>query len=153
MGVGACVLTVVILCLVLRGGLKESSVGLQYAIVGFGLALISPPLAVAAYSVLRDQELEAYRGQSLWVRAALCGAVYALLWALYIPLHQAGLTGEPYQWLFVAPFFIGVGGGAAFAAFDLDFGSGALHYCFFLLVTLVLRTMVGWAPVWAAVTS
>jgi hypothetical protein len=149
--VGGCVLVVLVLCLVLRSGLRDSAPGLQYIIVGVGLALISPPLAVAGYLVLRDPELEAYRGRSLWIRAALCGAAYALLWALYIPLRISEVTGEPYQWLLVAPVFIGIGGGAALAAFDLDYTTGAIHYCFFLIVTLMLRSVIGLPYVWAVI--
>ncbi len=138
---------VLLLCLVLRGVEDKTP------LIAIGLALIAPPLAVGGYSVLRDQELEAYRGRELWVRATICGAVYALLWALYIPLQISGLTGDPYQWLFVAPVFIGVGAGAAFSTFDLDFGSGALHYCFFLLVTLLLRSAIALPPIWTSAAS
>ena len=35
------------------------------------LLLISPPLVIAAYEVLRDDELEPYRGLPLDVRSAL----------------------------------------------------------------------------------
>jgi hypothetical protein len=34
------------------------------------------------------------------------------------------------------------------AAFDLEFGSGALHYCFYVLVTLMLRWAVGLDWLW-----
>jgi hypothetical protein len=140
-------LTVILLCFALRG--VEDKVPL----IVVGLAIISPPLAIGGYSVLREQELEAYRGRELWIRAALCGAVYALLWALYIPLHNVGLTGEPWQWLFVGPLFLGIGAGAAFLAFALDLTSGALHYSFFLLVTLLLRFAIGLPPVWSTTMS
>ena len=143
--VGAAIV-VLLLCFVLRGA--EQKVPL----VVVGLLIISAPLAVGGYSVLREQELEAYRGRELWIRAAICGGVYALLWALYMPLSSV-MTGEPYQWLFVAPLFIGIGAGAAFATFDLDFGSGALHYSFYLLVTLLLRAAIGLPPVWTSVSA
>ncbi len=139
---------VLLLCFALRGVSEKTP------FAAIGLLVISPPLAVAGYSVLRDQELGSYTGRELWVRAAICGAVYALLWALYIPLRMSGLlTGEPYQWLFVAPVFIGLGAGAAFSTFDLDFGSGALHYCFFLLVTLILRAAIAMPPIWSVAAS
>ncbi len=50
---------------------------------GIGLLLVSPPLAVAAYTFLRDDELEAYRGMQLYIRAAVCGLVYIILWAVF----------------------------------------------------------------------
>ena len=45
---------------------------LRYPLIGIGLLLVSPPLAVAAYTFLRDDELEAYRGMQLYIRAAVC---------------------------------------------------------------------------------
>ena len=44
----------------------------------------------------------------LWMRAALCGLVYAALWGLYYPLTPF-LSGEVWQWLFVAPVVVGAG--------------------------------------------
>ncbi len=118
--------------------------------IAVGLVIISPPLAAAGYTFLRDDELEPYRGKALWIRSALCGLAYAALWAAFWPLPAYGiLTGEAWQWLFVAPAFIAVGAGAAWACLDLDFGSGAMHYCFFLLVSMILRFALGLPPLWA----
>ncbi len=116
-----------------------------------GLAIISAPLAAAGYFFLRDDELlEHYRGRALILRSVLCGLVYAGLWGAYAPLPAYGIiSGEPWQWLYVAPAFICVGAAAAWAAFDLDFGSAAMHYCFFVLVCLVLRFAIGLPPLWA----
>ena len=122
--------------------------------IAAGLVILSPALAVAAYTFLRDDELEPYRGRALVVRAALCGLAYALLWAAYIPLPMYGIvTGEPWQWLFVAPAFVAVGAAAAWATLDLDFGSAAMHYAFYLVVTIVLRAAVGLPPLWAVATA
>ncbi len=112
-----------------------------------GLLIISPPLAVGGYFFLRNDELEAYSGKALWTRAAICALAYAALWGFYYPLAPY-LSGEVWQWLFVAPVFIACGAGAALALFDLDFGTGALHYSFYLLVTLMLRAATGLPPLW-----
>jgi hypothetical protein len=115
-----------------------------------GLCVVSPPLALAGYTFLRDDELEPYRGRALWIRVALCGLGYAALWGAFWPLPAYGIiSGEPWQWLFVAPVFVGVGAGLAFACLDLDFGSAAMHYCFYVAVTLALRFAVGLPPLWA----
>ncbi|HEV3138116.1 MAG TPA: hypothetical protein VGZ26_09430 [Pirellulales bacterium] len=116
-----------------------------------GLLIVSPPLAMAGYTFLRDDELlEPYQGKSLVIRASLCSLAYAALWGAYSPLPAYGIiTGEAWQWLFVAPVFIGTGAAAAYACLDLDFGSGAMHYCFYLLVTLLLRFAIGLPPLWA----
>ncbi|MGD9719934.1 MAG: hypothetical protein AB7O59_01820 [Pirellulales bacterium] len=119
-------------------------------VVIVGLAIISAPVAYAGYTFLRDDELEPYRGRALWLRVGLCGLAYAVLWAAYWPLPANGiLTGEAWQWLFVAPVFISLGAGVAWATLDLDFGSAAMHYCFFLLVCLLLRFALGMPPLWS----
>ncbi len=118
-----------------------------------GLAIISAPLAVAGYTFLRDDELEPYRGRSLYLRAGLCGLAYAALWGAYWPLPAYGIiTGEAWQWVFVAPIFISVGAAVAWATLDLDFGSAAMHYAFFVLVCLLLRFALGMPALWTVPT-
>jgi hypothetical protein len=58
------------------------------------------------------------------------------------------LTGEAWQWVFVAPIFVSIGAAVAWATLDLDFGSAAMHYAFFVLVCLLLRFALGMPPVW-----
>lgn len=111
-----------------------------------GLMLISAPLAAAGYTFLRDDELEPYRGRSLWIRTAICAVVYATLWGVYWPVSHY-MTGELWQWLFVAPIFICLGALTAYSCFDLDFGAAALHYTFFLLVTLALGWAMDFTPI------
>jgi hypothetical protein len=119
-------------------------------IVIAGLAIISAPLAVAGYTFLRDDELEPYRGRSLYLRAGLCGLAYAALWGAYWPLPTYGIiTGEAWQWVFIAPIFIAIGAAVAWSTLDLDFGSSAMHYCFYLLVCLLLRFALGLPALWS----
>jgi hypothetical protein len=112
----------------------------SWVVIAPVLALISPPLALAAYTFLRDDELEPYRGKALYIRAAICGIVYAMLWGGFEFVGAQGiLSAEMWTWLFVVPPFVVIGGLAALAAFDLDFGNGVLHYSFYALVTIALR--------------
>jgi hypothetical protein len=130
-------------------GLADSA---KYSLSAVGLLLVGPSLAVGGYFFLRNDELESYQGKSLWIRATICALAYAGLWGIYWYLKaQTGLPSDMYQWVFVAPVFIAAGGGLAFATFDIDFGSGALHYCFYLIVTLLLRAAIGLPPLWAAI--
>jgi hypothetical protein len=143
--VGSAIIATLVIAFVLRG--VENKV----PVIAAGLLLLSPPLAAAGYTFLRDDELEPYRARALALRATLCGLGYAALWGAYWPLASAGIiSGEPWQWLFVAPAFIGVGAGLSFASLDLDFGSAAMHYCFYVAVTLLLRFAIGLPPLWAA---
>jgi hypothetical protein len=139
-----------VLALAIAVMLRFMELGNSVPVIAVGLAVITGPLVFAAYTFLRDDELEPYRGRALVIRVGLCAAAYALLWAAYWPLPAYGvLSGEAWQWVFVAPIFISLGAGAAWATLDLDFGSAAMHYCFFLLVCLVLRFALGIPPLWA----
>jgi uncharacterized protein YbaR (Trm112 family) len=106
------------------------------------LLLLSPVLCMAAYVILRDDDLEPYAGQSLYIRAAICGAVYAALWGAFEYVGAYGvLSGELWTWLIVLPPFVLLGGLGALATFDLDFGTGVLHFGFYALVTILLRAV------------
>lgn len=115
-----------------------------------GLLLVSPPLVVAGYSFLRnDEDLSPYRGMALYLRAGICSAAYIVLWGIYsYAVGQHYLSGELWTWVYVAPPFFVVGGLAALASLDLDFGSGFFHYCFYLGVTILLRWLAGMGWVW-----
>ncbi len=113
-----------------------------------GLLLVSPPLVVAAYSFMRNDELEPYRGTALWVRAFLCSLGYVILWGVFGYLSSTMLSGELWEWLFVAPPLLAVGGVISFACLDLDYGNGFFHYAFYVLVTCVLRWVAGMGWVW-----
>lgn len=107
--------------------------------------LVAPPLAFAGYTFLRNDELEPYRGRELWIRVAACGAVYAVLWAVYAMLPWALNLKEfelP-QLLYVVPPFILAGAFAAYATFELDFLTGTIHYGMYLFVTVMLRVVGG----------
>lgn len=118
-------------------------------VTAIGLLAVSPPLVVAAYAVLRNQELEPYRGTALYVRSSLCALVYVALWGIFTLLVSRGwISGELYIWLIVVPPFAITGGLFALATLDLDFGDAMFHYGFYLLATLVLRWVAGMKWVW-----
>lgn len=113
------------------------------------LLVVSPPLVVGAYSVLRDEELEPYGGKELYLRSAACAVGYIVLWGMFSLLVNKGvITGELWTWVYVAPPFVLTGGLFAMAALDLDFGDGAFHYGFYLLATVILRWAAGLKWVW-----
>ncbi len=114
-----------------------------------GLLIVSPPLAVAAYPILRNDELEPHRGQSLYLRAAICAAGYVVLWGLFSWMASRGLiSGDVWVWAFVAPPFLAVGGLIAMGSLDLDYGDAVFHYGFYLLATIILRWAAGLKWIW-----
>ena len=103
-------------------GLAADRVALRYVLGGVGLLLASPALAVTAYTFLRDDELDAYRGTQLLVRAAVCGVVYMVLWAGFAYLKTTLGTISLPIWALVAPPFLIVG--AMAGKFSLRSGNG-----------------------------
>jgi hypothetical protein len=114
-----------------------------------GLMAISPPLTIAAYEILRDDEFEAYQGTELYLRAAACGLTYVAFWGVFSLLASRGLvTGDVLSWIYIAVPFLALGGLTAMGAFDLEFGDGVMHYSFYLVATLVLRWAAGMKWIW-----
>jgi uncharacterized protein YbaR (Trm112 family) len=119
------------------------------AAVIVGLVVVSPPLVIAAYAALRDEELEPYRGTALYIRSGICALVYVALWGVFSLLASRGIiTGDLWNWAFVVPAFAAAGGLAAFASLDLDYGNAMLHYGFYLIATVLLRWVAGMKWVW-----
>jgi hypothetical protein len=122
-----------------------------YLFCGLGLLVVSPPLAFAAYTFLRDDEMEPFPPKELYIRAASCAAAYVVLWAAfaYVASPSMGLlTAEAISWLVVAPPFFIIGTLVANVAMELEYGSAFLHYSFYLLMTLALRWVAGISWVW-----
>lgn len=105
-----------------------------------GGSLIALPCAWLGYAVIRDRELQPYRGRSLLLRSAICAAVYVVLWVAraYLPPEI-----DLWMWLYVGPVFVAIGAFAAFACFDFESGAAVTHFSLFLLVSAALRWIAG----------
>jgi hypothetical protein len=119
---------------------------------GAATLVVSFPLVLAAYLVLRDDELEPYRGMVLWIRVSICSVIYAALWAGFIFVPD-DFRAQGMYWLFIAPPFVLLGTATAWAALDLSPENAALHYTFYVLMTLLLRWLTGMPAVWSAATG
>lgn len=118
-----------------------------YALRGVGLLLVALPIVWAGYQVLRDDELEPYRGRSLYMRIGVCVFVYLLLWGVYA-LIPSDYTSAWYMWLVMAPPLLAVGFTAAYFCFDFDPTSALTHFLSFALVTLLLGMTAGLTMPW-----
>ncbi len=107
--------------------------------------VVALPCAAIGYAALRNRELEAFTGRGLWLRCLACAAVYAALWWVRGQL-PAEATSEMWQWLYIAPAFVLPGALAALVAFELDWGTAAAHFSFYVLFTALLRWLVGLTP-------
>jgi len=147
---GAAVLVV----LIVTWGMGRAGVFGSGPVCAVGLLLVSPPLVLAAYTFLRNEELEPYRGLALYLRSTACAAGYVILWGAYAYMSAMGLmTGELWSWIFVVPPFLIVGAMVALGCLDLDFGNGFFHYAFYVLVTVLLRWTAGLGWIWEVADS
>ena len=144
--IGGAVVAAIAWALVTRFVATEGT--LRYLLSGIGLLLVSPPLAAAAYGFLRDDELEAYRGMQLYIRAAVCAVIYIILWAGFAFVKDKLGTIELPYWFAVAPPFLCVGAAAGKFSFDLETANGFFHYAFYLAATMILGAIAGLGWAW-----
>lgn len=144
--IGAAVATVFLIALVLRFSVADKQATSFLMIMSLGAIVIAPPLALGGYAFVRNDELEPYRGQELWVRVGICAAVYAIIWGVIGIIDMYAFQGDgfslPMVVLFV-PLMAVAGAGIAHVSLDLDFFSGIMHYGLYLLVSVLLRLLVG----------
>jgi len=145
--IGGGILTVLVVALVLRSNYQGEDQEVPLLILTLGAIVLAPPIALGGYSFLRDDELEPYRDMPLYIRSAICGILYALIWGIlalmigYLFPEDPVLTTPALT--FVVPAMIAAGAFCANVCLDLTFGSGIFHYGLYLLVTVLLRLMLG----------
>lgn len=115
-------------------------------ILSAGAALLAGPLVLAGYWFLRNDELEPHKGSELALRVSICALIYAALWGGYALMKAKLFPNSPpemFHFAFIGPVFLAAGGATALATLDLDFGNGAIHYAFYLLVTVLFCFIIG----------
>ena len=139
------VLTVIVVAWLLGRTIDLSA---QPLMAGAALLVVSPPIVWLGYELLHNDELEPYRGRSLWIRVSICSVLHAGLWGVFA-LVPADFVANGWAWMGIAPPFLAAGTTASFATLDLDVENSFFHYCFYLLITMVLRWLPGFPWVWA----
>ena len=112
-----------------------------------GAALVTAiTTSLVGYAMVRNRDLEPFRGRELLLRTVSCGIIYAGLWWVRTVL-PAESTLEIWQWLYIGPLFFAAGGVAALASFELEWSPAVLHFSLYLLCTAILRWLAGFTPV------
>ena len=119
------------------------------AILVLGSMLLAPPLVLAGYWFLRDDELAGFQGTELIVRCAIVSAIFMLTWAIYafVPMYVGDFRTlseieVPYV-LLVVPVMIVLGSITSVLTLELESVQGALHYLLYFAVTLILALVMG----------
>jgi hypothetical protein len=150
-GIGGAAAAVFLVALVLRFAYAKPEEKAHFPLffLALGAVLLAPPLVWGGYTFLRDDELEPHRGQSLWMRVGICSAVYAGLWGIsWAIMTYLGINLSK-DYLFIPMFAVPMvlaGAGSAFATLDLEYQNGIFHFGLYLLVTVLLRVVIGLAP-------
>lgn len=119
-----------------------------YAIRAVVLMLISLPVVWAGYMILRDDELDPFRGRALWTRVGICFAVYMLIWGVYALLPADYVLSWYVMAMVAIPMFL-IGFTAAYFCFEFDPTSAGVHFLFFVVVTLMLGATAGLTMPWS----
>ena len=131
-------------------GLRFSSGGAPTLLLAVAAVALAPPLGLAGYWFLRDDELGGYEGRPLWIRCGICGAAFAALWGVYamVPRYiddtaqsMADISG---MWMAIMLLVVvAIGTAVSVATFELEVGQGAMHYILYLGVTFALAWTAG----------
>lgn len=122
----------------------EDKAQFPFWILAVSAIVIAPPVALGAYTILKDAELEDFKGKSLGSRVLVCGAVYALFWAA-MPVAKYAF-GDQYElgtWILALVAMLGGGAAAGMLTFDFDYLTGLLHYGLYLGFCLLGRWIAG----------
>jgi len=138
--------TVACIVLALLGRIAWGAGGPPVGLLAVGAVLLAWPCVAIGYRLMRDRELEPWRGRAFAMRSVICAFVYAGLWGVraMVPVE---MTTEMWQWLFFAPIFCGIGALGSFATLDLEWGAAVAHFSLYVLVTAFLRWLAGLPPV------
>lgn len=114
----------------------------------FGLLLVSFPLVLFGYLVLRDsEELFALTGWDLNKKILMTAAIYAALWVFFECFVWYMRAGEVFILVYFAVFAV-FAAMAAHAILDINFGQAVLHYLIFFVPIMLLRGWIGIGWLW-----
>jgi hypothetical protein len=128
--------------------LRGSAAANSYPLLGGGAIFLGPLLAWSGYNFLRDSELEPFRGQSLWLRAGIVGAIFAVCWFVYSLLASqlnpdyATSGMEIYQVMIAAGAAVGIATFAATIGLEIEPLMGFFSAALFFAATVGLRLIM-----------
>ena len=111
-----------------------------------GAVVLSLPLVLSGYAMLRDSEIEPHRGKDLWMRVAICAAIYAALWLLF-PVAEYTFRGyNNYSLIAAVSAMFAIGSFISLAALEFEFVMGMVHYGIYFGACILLRWLAAAGP-------
>lgn len=140
--------TLVVFMLAFFVGRMDMSLATRDWVGLIGLLLLSFPLSLFGYQVLRDREqLFVVSGEELYKKTGLCALAYVALWVLFESFAWYMGAGEIFIWVCWSIFAV-LSVLAAHALLDIVFGSAFLHYLIFFTSVVLLRGLSGLGWIW-----
>ena len=125
------------------GANVENPLEYPIAILAFGAVMLGPPMALAGYFFLKNEELGSFRGKELWIRVTACGLLFAVLWLapfLTTFAFQNKYTTVPL--VLAVSIMFAIGGVVAAGSFELDYLIGLVLFGLYFGTCVLMRIIV-----------
>lgn len=112
-----------------------------------GAVLASFPMSLLGYVLFRDRETGGFDGKDLWVRVAICAAIFSVLW-IFSPLlafafnESVSAPNTLSQAIAISALML-IGGVASMLIFEFDYLIGLVHAGVYVLPCIVMRLLAG----------
>ena len=141
--IAVCIIAFLAISLVLRTMITDRADFPVWLLAAAAL-LVAPALVYGAYTVLRNQDLDAFFGRELWTRVGICSAIYAASWlALPIAYYAFNNSYEVGSYVLAGIVMLAIGGVAGMYCLDMDYLMGSVHYGLYLGICLLGRAIAG----------
>lgn len=147
--IAVCIIAFFAVAFVMRMMITDKADFSIWILLAVAALLIAPVLVYAAYTFLRNQDLDAFLGKEPWTRVGICSAIYAISWlAMPIAYYAFNNSYEVGSYVFAGVAMLAIGGVTGMFCLDLDYFMGSVHYGLYLGICLLGRFIagLGWLP-------
>ena len=120
----------------------EDPLSYPMSVLIFGAIAIGPPMALAGYFFLKDEETGSFHGKELYFRSCMCGLLFALTWIAPEITHYAFREYSTIAMVFAVVAMFGIGGAIASGSFKLAYMMGMILFGLYFGMCLLMRIIV-----------
>ena len=128
----------------MRFVVSDWATALGWIVLGCGALVIALPLLFVAYHIIRDNELQPFKGFELWKRVGICSVVFAATW-LALPAAAYAFNGQYMSgsWILASVIMFAAGAVASMGSFEFDWLFGVVLFGLYFAVAVVARLLGG----------